>query len=201
MRGEHQNLGRAVPAERFRTGGVIMLRIDFSRLRFLVVEDNAHMRRLLRTLLHGFGTRNVYEAEDGAAGLEAFILHGPDIVIADWNMPVFDGLELTSMIRQPGANPNPYVPIIMLTSHTERKRIIQARDAGVTEFLAKPISAKSLHLRIFNVVNNPRAFVKAKNYFGPDRRRTKGTNYTGPEHRSAATETGDTDSGFAKVGG
>ena len=49
-----------------------MVRIDFNRLRFLVIDDNAHMRRILRTLLHGFGTREVYEAEDGAAGLEAY---------------------------------------------------------------------------------------------------------------------------------
>ena len=119
-----------------------MVRIDFNRLRFLVIDDNAHMRRILRTLLHGFGTREVYEAEDGAAGLEAFTHYSPDIVITDWAMPIFDGLELTQMIRQPGANTNPYVPIIMLTGHSEKKRVIAARDAGVTEFLAKPISAK-----------------------------------------------------------
>jgi hypothetical protein len=57
-----------------------MVRIDFNRLRFLVIDDNAHMRRILRTLLHGFGTREVYEAEDGAAGLEAFTHYLPDIV-------------------------------------------------------------------------------------------------------------------------
>src|ERR1051325_5083204 len=85
-----------------------MIRIDFNRLRFLVIDDNAHMRRILRTLLHSFGTREVYEAEDGAAGLEAFMHFIPDIVICDWVMPIFDGLELTQMIRQPGANPNPY---------------------------------------------------------------------------------------------
>ena len=97
----------------------------------------------LRTLLHGFGAREVYEAEDGAAGLEVFTHYLPDIIIIDWAMPIFDGLELTQMIRQPGANPNPYVPIIMLTGHSEKKRVIAARDAGVTEFLGKPISAKA----------------------------------------------------------
>ena len=101
-----------------------MSRIDFNRLRFLVIDDNAHMRRILRTLLHGFGAREVYEAEDGAAGLEAFTHYMPDIVITDWAMPIFDGLELTQMIRQPGANANPYVPIIMLTGHSEKKRVI-----------------------------------------------------------------------------
>ena len=160
-----------------------MIRIDFNRLRFLVIDDNAHMRRIVRTLLHGYGTREVYEAEDGAAGLEAFTHYIPDIVITDWAMPIFDGLELTQMIRQPGANANPYVPIIMLTGHSEKKRVISARDAGVTEFLAKPISAKSLYQRILNVVVNPRPFIKTKNYFGPDRRRNTNPNYIGPERR------------------
>ncbi|HTK14311.1 MAG TPA: response regulator [Xanthobacteraceae bacterium] len=160
-----------------------MLRIDFNRLRFLVIDDNAHMRRILRTLLHGFGTREVYEAEDGAAGLEAFTHHLPDLIITDWVMPIFDGLELTQMIRQPGANSNPYVPIIMLTGHSEKRRVIAARDAGITEFLAKPISAKLLYERILNVVANPRPFIKTKTYFGPDRRRGMNTGYTGPERR------------------
>src|SRR6266540_1123646 len=79
-----------------------MVRIDFNRLRFLIIDDNAHMRRIMRQLLHGFGTREVYEAEDGAAGLEAFTHYMPDIVITDWAMPIFDGLELTHMLRRPG---------------------------------------------------------------------------------------------------
>ena len=160
-----------------------MIRIDFNRLRFLVIDDNQHMRRILRTLLHSFGTREVYEAEDGAAGLEAFMHHIPDIVIADWAMPIFDGLELTQMIRQPGANANPYVPIIMLTGHSEKKRVLAARDAGVTEFLAKPVSAKALYQRIMNIVVNPRPFIKTRSYFGPDRRRNLNLTYAGVERR------------------
>jgi CheY-like chemotaxis protein len=163
--------------------GVTMIRIDFNRLRFLVIDDNAHMRRILRTLLHSFGTREVYEAEDGASGLEAFMHHIPDIVITDWVMPIFDGLELTQMIRQPGGNANPYVAIIMLTGHSEKKRVMAARDAGVTEFLAKPISAKALYQRIMNIVVNPRPFIKTRTYFGPDRRRNVNLNYGGVERR------------------
>ena len=161
-----------------------MIRIDFNRLRFLVIDDNTHMRRIVRTLLHGFGAREVYEAEDGASGLEAFTHYVPDIIITDWVMPIFNGLELTQMIRQPGANANPYVAIIMLTGHSEKNRVTAARDAGVTEFLAKPISAKGLHQRIMNVVTNPRPFIKTKNYFGPDRRRNVNSSYVGPERRT-----------------
>ena len=163
-----------------------MVRIDFNKLRFLVIDDNAHMRRILRTLLHGFGARDVYEAEDGAAGLEAFTHYSPDIVLTDWEMPIFSGLELAQMIRQPGTNTNPYAPIIMLTAHSERKRVIDARDAGITEFMAKPISAKALYQRILNIVARPRPFVRTKTYFGPDRRRNVNPNYVGPERRKGA---------------
>ena len=104
-------------------------------------------------------------------------------MITDWAMPILDGLELTQMIRKPDANANPYVPIIMLSGHSEKNRVMQARDAGVTEFLAKPISAKGLYQRILNVVANPRPFIKTKTYFGPDRRRNTNATYIGPERR------------------
>jgi two-component system, chemotaxis family, chemotaxis protein CheY len=160
-----------------------MVRINFTKLRFLIVDDNAHMRRILRTLLHSFGSRDVYEAEDGAAGLETFTHYLPDMVITDWAMPIFDGLELTQMIRQPGANANPFVPIIMLTGHSEKHRVVAARDAGVTEFLVKPISATALYERILNLIAHPRPFIKTKSYFGPDRRRNANSHYVGPERR------------------
>ncbi len=160
-----------------------MIRIDFNRLHFLVVDDNANMRRMVRTVLHGFGAREVHEAEDGAKGLEIFNHRMPDIIVTDWAMPICNGLELTQIIRQPDAGANPYVPIIMLTGHTEKTRVATARDAGVTEFLAKPISAKSLYQRVVNVVVNPRPFIKTKTFFGPDRRRSLNSNYAGTERR------------------
>ncbi|MGL4325233.1 MAG: response regulator [Beijerinckiaceae bacterium] len=162
-----------------------MMRVEFSRLRFIVIDDNTFIRRVMRALLHGFGAREVYEAEDGAAGLEAFIQHAPDIVITDWEMPILDGIELTRMIRQPTSNSNPYVPIIMVSAHSEMRRVKEARDAGVTEFLVKPISAKSLYQRVLNTVANPRPFVRTANYFGPDRRRAQAADYAGPERRKS----------------
>ena len=160
-----------------------MVRIDFNKLRFLIVDDNAHMRRILRTLLHGLGSREVFEAEDGAAGLDKFTHYTPDIVFIDWAMPIFDGLEFAQMIRQPEANTNPFVPLIMVTGHSERKHVTTARDAGITEFMVKPVSAKVLHQRIVNVIANPRPFIKTKTYFGPDRRRNTNNAYIGPERR------------------
>src|SRR5690242_5132138 len=94
--------------------------VDFSRLRFLIVDDNAFMRRLVRSLLTGFGARHVEEAEDGAGGIEAVRTMKPDIAIIDWEMPVMDGIELTHNIRLLPPEANPFLPIIMMTGHTEK---------------------------------------------------------------------------------
>jgi len=161
-----------------------MVRIDFNRLRLLIVEDNPYMRRIIRTLLNGFGARDVIEADDGIKGLDTFTHHAPDIVLIDWEMPECDGLRLTQMIRQSDATANPFVPIIMITGHTEKHRVEAARDAGVTELLAKPVTAGHLFARIAEIVERPRAFVRTEAYFGPDRRRHRAEGYPGPWRRA-----------------
>lgn len=148
-----------------------MGKIAFDALRFVVVDDNAHMRRIVRTLLRAFGSREIYEAEDGADGLEAVESLSPDILLTDIKMPILDGIELTRMIRNPNGSKNPFLPIIMISAYSEKKHVIAAREAGVSEFLCKPVSASALYRRIQNVVENPRQFVQVGPYFGPERRR------------------------------
>ena len=162
-----------------------MSNINFQKLSFLIVEDNTHMRRIVRTLLHAFGSREVYEAEDGAEGLEAVEQYSPDILITDWVMPILDGAELVRLIRNPEGCQTPYLPIIMLTAYSEKKHVVEARDLGVTEFLCKPISAKALYQRIHSLVFYPRPFIRSKMYFGPDRRRHLNARFNGPERRIA----------------
>jgi len=162
-----------------------MAKIAFDELRFVVADDNAHMRRIVRTLLRAFGSREIYEAEDGASGLEAVEAYSPDILITDITMPIFDGIELTRMIRNPEGCRHPFLPIVVLSAYSEKKHVIAARDAGATEFLCKPVSATALYRRIQNVVANPRDFIRTKSYFGPDRRRYVNSNYSGVERRTA----------------
>lgn len=162
-----------------------MTKVLFDRLSVLVVDDNMHMRRIVRVLLSGFGIREIYEAENGVAGFESFQRLNPDVVITDWVMPVLDGYELTRKIREDNST-NPYCPIIMLTGHSEKRRVIEARDAGVNEFLCKPISAKALYLRLYSVIAMPRPFIRTKTYFGPDRRRTDNGALPGKERRDPA---------------
>jgi DNA-binding response OmpR family regulator len=82
-----------------------------------------------------------------------------------------DGLTFTKKVRTDPNSPNPYVPIIMLTGHTETARVMEARDAGINMFLAKPISVKALSERLALMIDNPARFVRTPTYFGPDRRR------------------------------
>ncbi|MFN3225918.1 MAG: response regulator [Hyphomicrobiales bacterium] len=139
---------------------MVVLHLDLSRLRILLADDSAFMRRLVRSLLNGIGIRSVIEAEDGAAALEAFEQNEIDIIITDWVMPVFDGLELTQAVRDPQSK-NPHIPILMLSAHAELSRVILARDGGVNGFLTKPISAKRLRLHLESCVLNPRALAPA----------------------------------------
>lgn len=112
---------------------------NIERLNFLVVDDNHHMRHLVRMILKSLGVNEIMEAEDGSAALRTMENYEADIVICDWNMQPMDGIAFTKMIRTSEDSPNIYVPIIMLTGHTEISRVKIARDAGVNEFLAKPV--------------------------------------------------------------
>ena len=140
-------------------------------LNVLVVDDSPHMRALVKAVLFSLGCKTVAEAEDAIVA-EALLLEFPaDLVICDWNMPTMDGLSFVRRLRTGEESRNPYVPVIMMTGHTQRDRVFLARDVGVNEFLAKPISAKSLYQRIRAIIERPMDFIRAETYFGPDRRR------------------------------
>jgi len=159
---------------------------DFAKLQCLVVDDNRHMRVLVKTILHSLGVKISREAEDGADAIKELSTFPADFAIVDWMMDPLDGIDFARLVRNASDSPNPYLPIIMLTGHTETQRIMDARDAGVTEFLAKPISAKALFQRIVEIIERPRPFVRTGNYFGPNRRRNKDpSKYRGPERRKS----------------
>lgn len=159
---------------------------DLTRLNVLVVDDNRHMRTLVRSILNALGIRNVIEADDGSTAMKTLKTMDADIVICDWQMDPMDGITFTKLIRKSEESPNIYVPIIMLTGHTEMSRVVTARDAGVNEFLAKPVSAKNIYQRIKMILDNPRQYIRTKEYFGPDRRRRADPSYNGPERRRSA---------------
>ncbi|MBV9990079.1 MAG: response regulator [Alphaproteobacteria bacterium] len=158
----------------------------FDRLKILVVDDSAHMRKLVTTILQAFGIIQIYEAGEGDRAWTVLRDANPDVVILDWMMEGMSGLDLVKLIRTSAQTPNPFVPVIMLTGYTHIDRVRQARDAGVNEFLAKPVSVKAILSRLISVIEHPRPFVRTKSYFGPCRRRRGADEYRGPERRVTA---------------
>ena len=152
-------------------------------LSILLVDDNQHMRAITSAILQSAGIRKIREVSDGALALEALREHAIDLAIVDFNMFPIDGVEFTRLVRNSPDSANPYLPIIMMTGHSEKHRVMEARDAGVTEFVVKPITAKAIFDRIQNVIVRPRAYVKTDGYFGPDRRRAVTGNYRGEMRR------------------
>lgn len=159
------------------------MQYDFNDIKILVVEDNQPMLEITKTLLATFGVGTIIGARDGDDGFQAYCKNNPDIVISDWMMKPVDGISLTRRIRNDSRSPNPYVPIILMTGFSEKRRVIQARDAGVTEFLVKPFTARDLFKRITQIIERPRQFVRSEDFFGPDRRRKAIADYTGPLRR------------------
>lgn len=156
---------------------------NIENLNFLVVDDDANMRHLIMTILSSLGVKNSATAGSVEKGFGKLYKFDADIVICDLRMEPLDGIEFTKRIRNHDTSPNRYLPIIMLTGHSEQSAVERARDAGVHEFLAKPVSATKLYAKIKSIIEHPRSFIRTKDYFGPDRRRRQDPDYDGPERR------------------
>ena len=150
----------------------------------MIVDDNGNMLNLVGTILLALGVRDTFEALDGETALSELRHFKPDIIITDWHMEPMNGVEFVKKVRRGKHSPDPFVPIIMLTGHTEMSLVFEARDAGINEFLVKPISPKSLHARITAILDGTRPFIQSEAYFGPCRcRRNVGPPNGGRERR------------------
>ncbi|MBM3599946.1 MAG: response regulator [Alphaproteobacteria bacterium] len=162
---------------------MLMPNYNLSRITVLVVDSNRHMRTLVTEILKGFGASNVIDCSEGADALAELRANKVDLVICDWGMEPMDGCTFTKAVRADESS-NPYVPIIMISGRTEAASVMQARDSGITEFLAKPMSATALYRRIASIIEGPRPFVRAEGFVGPERRRRKVSTYEGPDRRT-----------------
>jgi CheY-like chemotaxis protein len=163
----------------------------FELLDVVVVDDNDYIRELIVSLLMAMGIKQVRKSTDGSTAFEEIKRKPPDFVFADLEMRPVDGIEFAKMVRSDKDSPNQYLPIIMVSAHAERRRVELARDAGVTEFLAKPITPKGIYARITEVIYRPRPFIRTADYFGPDRRRRTDPDYKGPFRRKTDAQQED----------
>jgi len=158
--------------------------VRYDLLKILLVDDNHYMRVLLAEILRAVGVNHIYEANDGAEGLQMMRDHAVDVVMTDLSMQPLDGIDFVRLLRNSPDSPNQMAPVIMITGHSTFARVNEARDAGVSEFLAKPLTARGVVERLHQAVEHPRSFVRTDDYFGPDRRRRNDPAYNGPRRRS-----------------
>lgn len=111
-------------------------------MKFLVVDDFATMRRIVRNLLKELGFVNVDEAEDGAIALQKLRASRFDFVVTDWNMPNMTGIELLRNIRADGGLR--HLPVLMVTAEARKENIIEAAQAGASGYVVKPFTAATL---------------------------------------------------------
>jgi CheY-like chemotaxis protein len=153
-------------------------------LDILIVDDNAQMRTIVGSVLSAVGCRRLHYAPDGRHGIDTLLRRSIDVIYVDYEMPVMNGLKFLEAVRGLDG-PASFTPIIMLTGHSDLKRLTAARDLGVNEFLSKPVTASSILRRLEAVILRPRPFVRLDGYFGPDRRRGARAGFRGPWRRAS----------------
>lgn len=154
---------------------------DFDRVNVLLAEDSLFIRSLITNSLKVLGVGNVFAVEHGGDAIHFLqrVKNEPmkvgvqqiDIVISNWDMSPIDGMMLLRWVRRHKDSPDRFIPFLMITSYTEPERVMQARDMGVSEMLAKPFSIKNVGEKLVSIIERPRQFVHTKDFFGPDRRR------------------------------
>ncbi len=113
-------------------------------MRVLVADDSSTMRKIILRSLQAVGVTDTTEACDGAEAVSLFAPGKFDMVLTDWNMPGMTGLEVLQAIRAQDAK----IPIIMVTTEAEKTRVLQAIQAGVTDYLVKPFTPDTLREKL-----------------------------------------------------
>jgi CheY-like chemotaxis protein len=153
---------------------------SLKNFRILSVEDYPFMADLISSMLREFGIGHIMQAVNAQEAREILTLFNSesqdernaiDIVVVDWLMPDGDGPELLRWIREHRKSSIKFLPTILCSAYASEDVVGMARDGGANEALVKPVSAIKLAKRILHVVDNPRPYIKAPDFFGPDRRR------------------------------
>lgn len=113
-------------------------------MRILLIDDSKTMRNIQKSVLSQIGHTTIEEACDGVDGLSKVGAYNPELILVDWNMPNMDGLTFVKTFRQS----NKTTPVIMVTTESEKSRVIEAIKAGVNNYVIKPFTPDLLSQRI-----------------------------------------------------
>ncbi len=142
---------------------------NLSHVEVVVVDDCPIMVKLLGMILNSMDIKKLHCTTDPERALEDISKYRPHLVITDLLMNTIDGMAITKAIRFSPDEEIRHTPIFVLSGFTDKECVLQARDAGVNEVLAKPVSTKTIYRRICNLIERPPNFIETDSYFGPDR--------------------------------
>lgn len=157
--------------------------VPFSSLSVLVVEDEIVSAWTIEGILQTLKVDKLRLAADGETALRLLEEEPADLVFCDAVMPVMDGLELCVRMRFHPDRRIAETLLIMITAQDETKWQQAAREAGVNDFMKKPVSFGQLVEVMTRTMARPRAFLRTSRYVGPDRRDPEAGPYRGPERR------------------
>jgi len=119
----------------------------------LIADDSPNMRKMLKNALRQFGVERIDEAEDGRAALGLMKQHAYGLVLLDWNMPAMTGIEVLRFMRADDSLRD--IPVMMLTAEADKKNVLEAMGAGVTDYLIKPFTMDALKSKIDRIARIP----------------------------------------------
>ncbi len=131
----------------------------------VVIDDNPSMQYILKTILNAFGVKRIRLFDDGESALREMTASPPNMVVTDWHMRPINGYQLIREMRREGKKSLNLVPVIMLTGYARRNLVEECIEAGVQQFLSKPVSPKSLLERIQWVIKDRRELVLRDGYY------------------------------------
>ena len=155
---------------------------NLEKLNLLVLEKHLLIRNLLTQVFREFGVSTVQSTSDPEIAWDMFKNYPVDLIMSDWTEGL-DGMGFLRRVRQSQESSDLFIPVIICTANTEYHHVCFARDMGMTEFLAKPVSAKTIYSRMCSVIENQRVFIRVSDFFGPDRRRHVNDVHGGVERR------------------
>jgi two-component system chemotaxis response regulator CheY len=126
--------------------------IDTS-IKVLVVDDMSTMRRILKNVLKQVGFSNLVEAENGQDALNKLKVGDIGLIVSDWNMPVMPGIELLRTVRADAELK--HLPFLMVTAEAQKENIIEAVQAGVSNYVVKPFTAEALQGKLEKIFARP----------------------------------------------
>ncbi|MBF0223956.1 MAG: chemotaxis response regulator CheY [Desulfobacterales bacterium] len=116
----------------------------------LVVDDFATMRRIVKNILKQLGFSNIVEADDGTTALEALKVNKIDLIISDWNMPKMTGLDFLKAVR--ASEEYKHLPFLMVTAEAQKQNVIDAVQAGVSNYIVKPFTAETISEKLKKIL-------------------------------------------------